>query len=134
MRQIYVVDISLAAILASIGIPIRQSDPVTRELRMRDGKEVESAKFWFDVSDDDINDKAHEAMGAYSKARDWQEFSKDKEDPIYWMKGVLENRTALLHMFHHGATPMKVIEDGDRTIYIGPRLSQKNREILKKAL
>ena len=50
------------------------------------------------------------------------------------MKGVLENRTANLHLFHHGATPMKVIEKGDRTVYIGPRISRKDRETLKKML
>ena len=50
------------------------------------------------------------------------------------MKGVLENRTANLHLYHHGATEMKVVEEGDRTIYIGPRISDKNKNILKKAL
>lgn len=134
MRQIYVVDMSLAAILSSLGIPRREFDPITREVREHNGRNVESAKFWFDVTDDALNDKAHEAMGAYSKAKDWEEYTLDREHPLYWMKGVLENRTAWLHLYHHGATPMKVIENGDQTIYIGPRISQQNRETLKQQL
>lgn len=134
MRSIYVVDISLASILDAYGIPKQQPDPVTREIRNRDGKDVESCKWWFDVSDDDQAAKAKELIDAYVKAKDWTEYTLDKEHPLYWMKGVLENRTANLHLFHHGATPMRVIEDGERTIYIGPRLSQKHRDTLKKQL
>ena len=134
MRTIFVTDISLASILDAYGIPKRQSDPVTREIFTRDGKDAESGKWWFDVTDDVHNNKAHMLMGAYSKARNWEEYTLGVEHPIYWMKGVLENRTANLHLFHHGATPMRVIEDGDRTIYIGPRISGKDRETLKKML
>jgi hypothetical protein len=134
MRSIYVTDISLASILDAFGIPKRPFDPITREITTRDGKDVESGKWWFDVSDDAVNDKAHELMGAYSKARDWETYTLDPEHPLYWMKGVLENRTANLHMFHHGATPMRVIEKGDRTVFIGPRISRKDRETLKKML
>jgi len=134
MRTIFVTDISLASILDAYGIPKREFDPVTREIVNRNGRDVESGKWWFDVTDDAKNNKAHELMGAYSKARDWEEYTLDIEHPLYWMKGVLENRTANLHLFHHGATPMRVIENGDRTIFIGPRISEKNKQILKKQL
>ena len=134
MRTIFVTDISLASILDAYGIPKRDFDPCTREIFTRDGKDVESGKWWFDVTDDAKNDKAHELMGAYSKARNWEEYTLDQEHPLYWMKGVLENRTANLHLYHHGATPMRVIENGDRTIYIGPRISTKDRATLKKML
>ena len=134
MRTIYVTDISLASILDAFGIPKTPTDPVTREIHFRDGKEIEYGKWWFDVSDDETNDKAHQLMGAYSKAKEWEQYTLDPEHPIYWMKGVLENRTANLHLFHHGATPMRVIEKGDRTVYIGPRISQKDRATLKKLL
>jgi hypothetical protein len=134
MRTIYVTDISLASILDAYGVPKRQSDPVTREIHHRDGKDIESGKWWFDVTTDADNNKAHELMGAYAKAKNWEEYTLDPEHPLYWMKGVLENRTANLHLFHHGATPMRVIENGDRTIYIGPRISGKDRETLKKMI
>lgn len=133
MRQIYVMDISLAAILAAKGVPLRAHDPVTREIHERDGKKVESAKWWFDTTDDTINNNAHTIMRVYAKARDWKEYELDPEDPIYWMKGALENRTALLHLYHNGASPIRVITNGDRTVYIGSRLSDKNKETLKKA-
>ncbi len=134
MRTIFVTDISLASILDAYGIPKREFDPVTHEIHTVNGKDIPSGKWWFDVTNDDINNKAHELMGAYSKARNWEEYTLDTEHPLYWMKGVLENRTANLHLFHHGATPMRVIEKGDRTVYIGPRISRKDRETLKKQL
>lgn len=134
MRTIYVTDISLASILDACGIPKRDFDPVTREIELIDGRDKESGKWWYDVTDDDTNDKAHQLMGAYSKARDWEQYTLDPEHPLYWMKGVLENRTANLHLFHHGATQMRVIRKGDRTVYIGPRISQRDRSTLKKML
>ena len=134
MRQIFVTDIALASILDAYGIPKRQPDPITREIRTYQGRETESGKWWYDVTDDDHDKKARSLIDAYGKAKDWTEYVLDREHPLYWMKGVLENRTANLHLFHHGATPMKVIENGDQTIYIGPRLSKKDRETLKKAL
>ena len=134
MRSIFVLDISLASILDAFGVPKRNPDPVTREIRTRDGQQVESGKWWFDVSEDENAEKAKWIMEAYGAARDWEDYQLDPEHPLYWMKGVLENRTANLHLFHHGATPMKVIENGDRTVFIGPRLSQKDRDTLKKML
>ena len=134
MRTIFVLDISLASILDAFGVPKRQPDPVTKEVRMRDGIQVESGKWWFDISDDENAEKARWIMEAYSAARNWDDYKLDQEHPLYWMKGALENRTANLHLFHHGATPMRIIESGDRTVIIGPRLSQKDRETLKKML
>lgn len=134
MKHIFANDIGLASILDAYGIPKRQPDPITREIRQRDGRDVESAKWWFDVSDDVHAAKAKELMDAYFAARDWERYTLDPEHPIYWMKGVLENRTANLHMFHHGATPMRVIENGERTVLIGPRASEKTKEILKQQL
>jgi len=134
MRNIFVCDLSLAAILAAKGVPIRKTDPVTRESRLRDGKWIEQARWWFDVEEGEMLEMAETTMTAYHKAKDWAEYTLDKEDPVYWMKGALENRVALLHLFHHGATPMKIIEDGGRTIIIGPRLSEANKKTLKALL
>lgn len=134
MRHVYTTDISLASILDAYGIPKRQPDPVTREIRERNGRSFESGKWWYDVSDQIHADKCKELMDAYHAAREWKDYTLDQEHPLYWMKGALENRVANLHLFHNGATPMKVIENGDRTIYIGPRLSEKNKQILKSQL
>jgi hypothetical protein len=133
-KQIFVTDIGLASILDAYGIPKRQPDCITREVRERDGKNVETGKWWYDVTDGEHETLARDLINAYSKARYWEEFTLDIEHPIYWMKGVLENRTANLHLYHNGATPMQVIESGDKTILIGPRLSQQHKDLLKKAL
>jgi len=134
MKTIFVRDITLASILDSYGIPKRMPDPVTREIRERDGKDVESCAWWFDLAIPEHADKCKELMDAYHKARDWREYALDREHPLYWMKGFAENRAANLHLFHHGATVMRVIEDGGRTIYVGPRISEKNKQILKSQL
>ena len=134
MKHIYVNDISLASILDALGVPKRQPDPVTREIRLRDGRETETGLWWDDVTKPEHASKAQEIMAAYYAARNWENYTLDKEHPLYWMKGVLENRTANLHLYNHGATPMRVIEDGDRTVYIGPRISEKTKQILKQSL
>tara|TARA_R110000744_G_scaffold60999_2_gene126255 strand:+ start:1040 stop:1447 length:408 start_codon:yes stop_codon:yes gene_type:complete len=135
MREIYVTDIKLASILDAYGVPKRQPDPVTREIRRRGGKDVETGMWWYDVADSEHADKAKELTDAYyASGKDWAEYTLDKEHPLYWIKGAFENREANLNLYHHGASPMRVIEEGDRTIYIGARLSDKNKNILKKAL
>ena len=50
-KQIFVTDIGLASILDAYGIPKRQPDCITREVRERDGKNVETGKWWYDVTD-----------------------------------------------------------------------------------
>jgi len=134
MRDFYVTDIALASILDAYGIPKRQPDPVTKEIRLRNGKPAETGKWWYDISDNDHAKKLQELTEAYYAAKDWENYTLDKEHPLYWMKGVLENRNANLHLYNHGASAMRVIEEGDRTIYIGARLSEENKNILKKAL
>jgi hypothetical protein len=133
-KEIFVCDIGLASILDAYGIPKRNPDPVTKEIRTRNGVDSEMGKWWYDIADPNHEEKAKELMHAYSKAKDWEEFTLDKEHPLYWMKGVLENRIANLHLFHHGATPMRVIESGDKTIIIGPRISKEHKEKLKSLL
>ena len=134
MRHYYVNDISLASILDAFGIPKRQPDPVTKEIRLRDGKDVVSGKWWYDLSNQEDADKCKELCDAYYAARNWESFMLDKEHPLYWMKGALENRTANLHLFHHGAAGMRVIESGDMTIYMGERISEKDKQTLKAQL
>lgn len=135
MKSIYCLDMSLAAILISLGVPRRPFDPVTREIRTYQGKEARSTKFWFDTTDPEKEAIAKEAIAAYTACgKEWEAYTLDKEHPIYWMKGALENRTMWLDLYHNNATEMRVIEDGDRTIYIGPKVSEKNKTTLKKLL
>ena len=133
-KEIFVCDIALASILDAYGIPKRQYDPVTREIRVRDGREVETGKWWYDIADPDIEAKCRDLMDAYNKARNWEQFTLDAEHPLYWMKGVLENRNANLHLLKNGAVPMRVIEHGEKTIIFGPRVSHENKEKLKSLL
>ena len=134
MTDIFVTDIKLASILAALGVPGRGSDPITCEVESRNGGRHEQFKFWFNVDDPVARDKAKEAIDAYSKARDWEEFTLDKEHPIYWMKGVLENREVFLGWIRKNVAPVKVIQVGEKTVLIGERASRKVRDQIKKLL
>lgn len=134
MTDIFVTDIKLASILAALGIPRRASDPVTCEIEDRHGVRHEQFKFWFGLDEDGMKEKAKEAIEAYSKARDWEEFTLDKEHPIYWMKGVLENRECYLGEIRKNVAPIKIIHIGEKTVLIGERASRKLREQIKKLI
>lgn len=134
MTDIFVTDIKLASILAALGVPTRPSDPVTCEIEERHGARQEQYKFWFNVDDPETRDTAKEAIDAYSKARDWEEFTLDKEHPIYWMKGVLENRETFLGWMRKNVAPLKVIQVGEKTVLIGERASRQLRDKIKKLL
>ena len=134
MKHFFVKDISLASILLTNGVPPRYFDPVTEEKSIRDGSEVFSRKFWLDISDPDHEAICKETVSAYSEARQWERYELDKNHPVYWMKAVLENRCTWLDWTHNGVTAMTVIEDGNRTIIVGPKLSDKKKQTLKKML
>lgn len=134
MKYFFVKDISLASILTGFGIPPRLSDPVTSEKEVRNGAEVLTRKFWLDISAPEHEELCKKLVSAYGAARNWETYEMDAEHPLYWMKGALENRCTWLEWVHNGVTTMTKIEEGDRTVFIGPRLSQANRNILKKAL
>lgn len=134
MTDIFVTDIKLASILTALGVPTRPSDPVTCEIEERHGVRHEQYKFWFNVDDPKIRDIAKETIDAYCKARNWEEFTLDKEHPIYWMKGALENREVFLGWMRKNVAPLKIIQVGEKTILIGERATRQLKEKMKKLL
>lgn len=135
MRTLFVKDITLASIFDAFGIPKRQPDPATREIRRRDGTDVESWSWWFDITDDRHRDKAKTLMQAYQAYKgENREFLLDPEHPLYWMAGFAVNRAANLHLAHHGATPMRIYQEGNRTLILGPSVRKEAREKLKSML
>ena len=134
MTEIYVVDIKLASILASFGIPRRQSDPVTCEVKIEDGIRKEQFKFWFSLGTDDHQSDAKKYIDAYTKARNWEELTLDEDHIIYWMKGVLENRESYLTEIKKNVAPIKIIQIGNKTILIGERASKELKDKIKKLL
>jgi hypothetical protein len=134
MTEIYVVDIKLASILASFGIPRRQSDPVTCEVRTEDGIRKEQFKFWFSLRTDEHRADARQYIEAYTKSRNWEELTLDEDHLLYWMKGVLENRESYLTEIKKNVAPIKIITIGNKTLLIGERASQELKDKIKKLL
>jgi len=127
-------DIKLASILISLGVPLRHTDPITCVASNDAGagrKEVYT--FWFDVSNGK-KAQAMETMSAYASARDWKEITLDIEHPLYWMKGVLENRENLLHWIRKKVQPMKIITCGSKTVLIGENASKSLRDKMRKMI
>lgn len=129
-------DIRLAAILISLGINTRHNDPVTCVIsKTADGRDNKSYTFWFEiVAGGDEERKLMTAVTTYEKSKDWTDFSLDPENPIYWMKGVLDNREVLLNWIRKDVPPMRIITHGSKTILIGERTSKKTRDYFKSLL
>ena len=131
MKYIPTHDIKLASILVAMGIPIRKQDPITCQVVKISGVRKEEFTFWFDVTDPEKEAEVLIVLGAYAKARDWGELVLEKEHPIYWMKGALENREVLLHWIRKNVQPMRVIKIGDKTVLIGERASPILRDKMR---
>lgn len=127
-------DIKLAAILTALGIPMRPEDPITCVEEERKGKMIKQFTFWFDTTLPENQRKVAIFINAYDKARDWKEYTLDKEHPIYWMKGALENRERFLGWIREDVQPMKLIQSGSRTVLIGANASPELKKQIKQHL
>lgn len=127
-------DIKLASILVSLGVPIRQTDPVTCVVDTSNGRRSEVFTFWFDVSASGMREKAKALVAAYEAARNWTSYTLDNEHPIYWMKGALENREVLLNWIRKDVKPMQILTSGNKTVLIGEHASPELRAKLRAML
>jgi hypothetical protein len=135
MKSIFVTDIKLASILIAFGVPRRDCDPTTCEIRRgADGKDRKQYSFWFDVQLDDHSETAERTIKDFAAAKEWETLNRDEEDPLYWMKGVMENRDSLIHEMHNNVEVMRVIEVGNKTIVVGHRASKSLKDKMKLLL
>jgi len=135
MKSIFVTDIKIASILIAFGVPRRDTDPTTCEIRKgTDGKDRRQYSFWFNVEDANHSEVAEKTIADFAAARDWETINRDIEDPLYWMKGVMENRDSLIHEMHNNVEMMRVIEVGEKTIVIGHRASKELKDKMKSLL
>ena len=134
MTDIYVTDMKLAAILVSLGVKRRASDPVTCDITYPNNVKTSQFKFWFECNEPSKEEEAIGFIKAYNKARNWEEFALDKEHPLYWMKGVLENRESYLSEIKHNVQPVKIINVGNKTLLISERASEELKNKFKKLI
>jgi hypothetical protein len=134
-NYIHTCDLKLASILAALGIPRREQDPVTSVINTTSaGQEKEQYTFWFDVSNPSVQEKAKTYVKAYYAAEKWESFTLDTEHPLYWMKGALENREVFLHWMRTKVAPMKQIQHGNKTVLMGARATRKTQETIRGQL
>lgn len=137
-------DIKLASCLIALGVPKRDSDPVTREVQERNGRPFDQYTFWFDIGEESNKSNCVSIVQAYEKAKAFFLMPADGppsadyvlgiEHPLYYMMGVLFNRETLLHWMRSDVEPMKIIKDGTRTVIISTRASQETKDKIKKYL
>jgi hypothetical protein len=132
MNCIHTGDIKMAAILCALGIPRRTQDPVSCIVIGEGAGRREQWTFHFDVSDPVHQENAKSYVQAYHAAENWAKFTLDVEHPIYWMKGVLENREVYLHWMRTKVAPMKQIQSGKTTVLMGARASKRTQEIIRQ--
>ena len=105
-------DIKLASILVALGIPPRNSDPIT--CIERSGG-VRQYSFWFDITDCVKARACQNYVDAWNAMRHEGRITLEAgvEHPLYWMKGALENREVLLNWLRNDVEPMKLAKVGD---------------------
>jgi hypothetical protein len=134
MNHIYTPDIKLASILAALGIPTRSIDPITCIIEEVNGQRNEKYTFWFD-GDGESGAKAKELIKAYyALGKNWDETILDKEHPLYWMKGALDNRETYLHWIRSKVVPMRIIQHGEKTVLLSDRASTATQAKIRKLI
>lgn len=149
----HTIDIKLASCLDSLGIPFRQSDPVTRVLQEKNGRPFEQCTYWFDTTDDATRKLCAIFEDAYETAKPLFEWKKkirkgeikpetpppsgnyyklDPESPLYYEMDALYLREVWLDWTRNGADLRKLIQEGSKTINISTRASQYTKDLIKK--
>ena len=134
MNHIYTPDIKLASILSALGIPPRGTDPITCIIEEVNGQRNEKYTFWFE-GDGEHGAKAKELVKAYyALGKNWDETILDKEHPLYWMKGALDNRETYLHWIRSKVVPMRIIQHGEKTVLLSDRASSSTQAKIRKLI
>lgn len=132
---IHVIDIKLASILISSGVPQRATDPITCEVQYRQpgNQRHEQYTFWFEIENTDEAKKHAEAIiNSYlSFVQKW-DMSLGEEHPLYYMIGVLQNREVLLHWIRTKVEPLKRTTVGKMDILVSERASPELKAKLRK--
>ena len=101
-------DIKLASILVAFGIPLRKSDPVTCVMT----NDRPQYSIWFDITDHNDATTCQKYVDAWYSMRRDGKMTLDPENPLYWMKGALENREVLLNWMRNDVEPMRLAKVG----------------------
>lgn len=148
----HTMDIKLATCLDSLGIPWRLSDPVTRVLQNRNGRDFEQCTYWFDTTDETNRTICANLVKAYEKAEPIFKWKRDvrlnradaqlppqgdhyllgEDHILYDRMDVLFLREVWLDWTRNGADLRKLIQENGKTVNISTRASQTTKDLIKK--
>jgi len=125
-------DLKLAIILATLGIPLRSSDPITCHYGEADKK---TFTFWFDATEEHHEKKLVELLHVHTSLLD-NPLGKDldQEHPALYVRAALDNRESFLRWIKEDVAPMRIITEGERTLLISDRASPRLRASMKRAM
>jgi hypothetical protein len=143
---IHTIDIKLAAILATEEIPQRFEQPITCRREEREGKPHNQFRFWFDVSDEGVRDKAERIMSEYHGIRreiqdsirtakmDGAKVVKFPDTDITKMISAQMWRDAYLHWMKNYVEPMRTVQMGDKTVTLSANATKETKDKIRQAL
>lgn len=136
MKCYYTADMKLAVALATLGVPLRDSDPVTCHIESDpNGIDRKIYTFWFDTTQDAHGDLLKTIVLANKEVRESPDScALDIEHPFFYIRAALDNRDVFLRWIKQDVAPMRLLKHGKRTLLIGDRASERTKQLMHKAL
>ena len=144
--HLHTIDIKLAAILAVEEIPIRFDQPITCRIEQREGKDFKQFRFWFDVTDPDIKDKALRLINEYyAVKKDIQDSVREAkttggktvnfpDTDLIKMISVQMFKDTFLHWIKTYVEPMKTVEMGDKTVTLSANATKETKDKIRNLI
>jgi len=125
-KILFTKNLKLASVLATFGIPFRKDRPFS-VVEDADKNNQRSVTFFFTDTEDGFGGKIINVW-----ERGWEAI-KDPEEPIAYMRAVLENRERLLDAMNN-ATPLVKKSFGKATLLISKNASPELKKRISKYL
>lgn len=119
-------NIMVASVLMTYGFKFITFTHIVRA----DGKE--SKEFWFEGNSESCSLKAEQVAFYATKGAEGLA-KEDPENPILWMRGVLDNRTSLIAIIKNSPR-MVEIKNGTRSALIAETASEETRRQVAEML
>lgn len=131
-NHIWTIDLKLAAILISHGVPRRSYDPVTCVQETSGHKQY---KFWFNAINSEHEELARKIINAYYANKKIPDcIVVDTEDVLSMQIGVLRWREQLLDEMNKKVTPLICTEVNGKTLAIGRGASEETKQKVRAML
>jgi hypothetical protein len=147
MDTVHTIDIKLAAILATEGIPQRFQDPITCTIEIQpDGRNFKQFRFWFDVSAPGDRQKAETLINSfYAIRKDLEASIKDAkaggaktvnfpDDDMTKMISCQMWRDVYLHWIKNHVEPMRTVTIDGRHVTLSVNASRETKNKIRQAL